>query len=550
MARYGENGYSVQTEGNQLEIVSPSGKHININNIEGLDALNLNSDSATFHGYVRSHWVGNDAQGLWDNLREHPAPHDLNAVGQVASTGSQTTIPRIGTVTHYVDDDNQFIANVTDPRHRLHPGTVFRFIDQRDDGYHIVTVGIGNGLGGSRNVSRSDQLWGQNAYLVGAEAALERNHPNISDADLVAWRHKTNDQLSELTNWRENNKLDLTNGFNQSSGVSPSPPSIHPTYESIDSAIMWSHQRLEELGVSPEKLNAIFPVEGTMDQRQQVEILHNLAEEQGYPNVQRYLQEIDYNLAIQGIVNGHENVVGIIGVRPESLLPTQEIQNEPMDLGADHEIIASYATMDIGEGPIILLTDQGAEQSKLGNLIHSHPIDASTFDLVETKILEGNFEPTMNDVNALRSFIDSAQETQTDISPDRLNALERVANIYENEIQIVSMEAQLEERLNENMLLLEEYEGLTSNPYEKIPAIKPVSITPFDQDRITSLDPEALGEIEIKQQGYMTTTADRINRLAIENDGIEAQNVALSARNDRIGAFRGVGDVGASFSPH
>lgn len=55
-------------------------------------------------------------------------------------------VPGLGPVRQHVDDDRLSIVNTTMPGHFLHPGNVFRSIDQRGDDLYVVTEGYGTGI--------------------------------------------------------------------------------------------------------------------------------------------------------------------------------------------------------------------------------------------------------------------------------------------------------------------------------------------------------------------------------------------------------------------
>ncbi len=308
-----ENGYKIETDGDIASVVFPDGRRVEID-VPLLSELGLDSDGHTFHGYVRVHNVGKqDELTLWRNLREHPAPQDYSKPRDgVVADYSETSIPRIGTVTHFVHDDARVIANVTNEDHILHPGMVLRV----NDGNNIVTFGVGNGLFAERNVPSAGQFWGENAYLIGAEAAQEAARPGMSENEQRELRLRTLTTVKELTTWhKENGKEDFG--------------SDAPAVTDAGSAIVWVQEQLSEAGISQEDLNAVN-VEGT-NSRDQVRALYDLAQIQ--PDIQAYLQNVDYWLAIAETLEGADNAKPIVGTQPEcdplTLDETAGIINDP-----------------------------------------------------------------------------------------------------------------------------------------------------------------------------------------------------------------------------
>jgi hypothetical protein len=96
-------------------------------------------------------------------LLDHPAGtmlSDLSGQGGVQN-GQVTNLPLLGSITTYVDPNNQTLYNVTNPDHTLYPGLVERSVGLGNDGlYHINTYGEGNGIAPGINDNLSGVIFG------------------------------------------------------------------------------------------------------------------------------------------------------------------------------------------------------------------------------------------------------------------------------------------------------------------------------------------------------------------------------------------------------
>lgn len=106
---------------------------------------------------------------LWQNLKEQPAPTWARGDTPV-DTGDITDVAILGPVTHYVNDADRIIVNVTLPGHAFHPGFVILSLD----GDTITTVGAGNGAFPGFNEATSKALWGSSAGNIFLETAVEQ----------------------------------------------------------------------------------------------------------------------------------------------------------------------------------------------------------------------------------------------------------------------------------------------------------------------------------------------------------------------------------------
>lgn len=343
---YSENGYSIEANGDIATITLQNGQKLEIE-IPGLSDLNLDSspESHDFHGYVRTHAVGvHDQQSLWGNLRKHAAPgRDGGAASEPVQDYSETTIPKIGTVSHFVNNDDRVLANITQEGHLLHPGIVVRFIHEDSDGQQqITTVGIGNGLIGERNVNRSDQLWGENAYFIGGITALERDSPNI--ATNIQVQSRILSSTASLTKWYE------ANGQADFSSLNPEnpPPIITSNPSSFDASIQWTYEYLKDSGIPEDRLNNVFSADDTITRRDQVTHLYRLSED--HPELQTYLQNLDYHLAVAEIVQtGEDLVVPIAGTKEYGC--EQPLKHSEIRFGEEPYIMDEYGNTCIDTNP-------------------------------------------------------------------------------------------------------------------------------------------------------------------------------------------------------
>ena len=151
-----------------------------------------------YHIYSDVHSLGsvNDFHGpggLWSNLREYSAPSSiytghLQDSAVPAEQGSTTSIfglgdaPLIagffesGDVTHYFNENDMTILNITNENHGLGRGIVSRTITVRGEEYVLITYGIGNGPMAGPNDLLSNWVWGQNAARIRRETLYEETN--------------------------------------------------------------------------------------------------------------------------------------------------------------------------------------------------------------------------------------------------------------------------------------------------------------------------------------------------------------------------------------
>lgn len=314
------NGYRVDAGSDTLNITTPDGRAVDMQ-IPGLRDMGLDSTTDTAHMYVNDYYLGPkslypDKDVLFKNILERSAPEFVDpGIDDRVSNGSETAIPLIGTVEHWVNSDNYMVANVTvQDEHILDPGVVVRWLDEREDGYHLLSIGVGNGILPSANQQLSAVLWGPNSYLIAQEDIAEEHIPIwVKDDDQA--RHQTNAfRLAQTISgpsgeyvadphWAKSAPLPPGSadyfGFTGQEEV----PAIE---EKPDAALQWAY---EILSADQEELRL------SGDARQDVETLYHAAE--GFPAMRRYLEHIDYQLASNEAAGGAVNVKPVIGQIPD-----------------------------------------------------------------------------------------------------------------------------------------------------------------------------------------------------------------------------------------
>lgn len=317
-----DKGYQIDTSTDTLVITAPDGRVVDMQ-IPGLQDMLLDSSVEAGHAYVNDHYIGpvglhGDKDALFNNLLERSAPQvvDLGVDGRV-SNGSQTQIPVIGTVEHWVDGDDYLVANVTvQDDHILDPGIVVRWLDEREDGYHLMTLGVGNGDLGRENEMASEPFWGLNAYLIAAENVPEQAIPIWQRDDDLAVHETAAFQLAQHFSGKAGHEFVIDPHWTQNV---PTPSAADyfgfdgrddvPSVEgNTDAAMQWAYG---ELVVDQDDLRL------SGEARADVETLYNAA--QGNPAMQSYLQHVDYILA------GDEAEAGVDTVKPVVGFETPDI---------------------------------------------------------------------------------------------------------------------------------------------------------------------------------------------------------------------------------
>jgi hypothetical protein len=155
--------------------------------IPNFNSLGINPQDSSYHFYKETDVVGsknyNDnnyisqSNIIWNNLKEEPFPTFgfRNTETQVFN-GSISSVPILGDVTHYLDDANRIVANVTTEGHLLNPGVVIRYFYEENGKYYIDTFGFGNGLNpGNANENLADFVWENNSQRIFRESMFEDN---------------------------------------------------------------------------------------------------------------------------------------------------------------------------------------------------------------------------------------------------------------------------------------------------------------------------------------------------------------------------------------
>ncbi|MBN8542831.1 MAG: hypothetical protein J0M34_01035 [Alphaproteobacteria bacterium] len=94
--------------------------------------------------------------------------------GTPVTNGGTYSIPLLGDIKTYLPSGGYIVVNVTQPNHLLGPGLVVRELHPvSGDGYHINTIGIGNGPEADLNERLADWLWDDNAHDIGLESLRE-----------------------------------------------------------------------------------------------------------------------------------------------------------------------------------------------------------------------------------------------------------------------------------------------------------------------------------------------------------------------------------------
>lgn len=326
-----DKGYQMDASSDTLVITAPDGRVVDIE-ILGLADMPLDSSIESGHAYVNDHYIGpavahGDKDALFDNVRERAAPQviDLGVDGRVTN-GSHTSIPVIGTVQHWVDGDDYMVANVTvEDKHKLDPGVVVRWLDERDDGYHLMTLGFGNGDYGRENKMASEPFWGLNAGLIAVENIPEQNIPIWSSDNDVAVHQTAAFQLAEHFTGKASSEYAVDPHW----AARVSEPTtadyfgfgerddVPPIEGNTDAAVQWAYG---ELAVENEGLRLSGEI------RADVGILHEAAD--GDTPMQGYLQHVDYRLASDEAAAGVQNVKPVIGQTPD--VPSTLSDDDPL----------------------------------------------------------------------------------------------------------------------------------------------------------------------------------------------------------------------------
>ena len=182
---FSKNGYTIQETSTGLTITPDGGTAISIV-IPDYNSLGIDyADTDTFHRYVTTAKVGDDdwtsSSIVWENLQEEPFPtFGLFDTTTPVTNGSQSEVPGLGTVTHYVDQTNHIVVNVTDDDHLLAPGIVVRYFYEDNGSFYITTIGFGNGDYGGLNQFFSDWVWNENDARIARESLWESEHPTLA----------------------------------------------------------------------------------------------------------------------------------------------------------------------------------------------------------------------------------------------------------------------------------------------------------------------------------------------------------------------------------
>lgn len=175
------NGFTVEETSTGL-ILTPDGEDSIEISIPDFENLGIDFEEGTFHKYVQTHKLMatsaiSDGDIIWENLQEEPFPtFGFFGTDTAVTNGSHSSVPGLGSVTHYVDAANHIVTNVTDDGHTLEPGVVVRFFYESGGDYYITSVGVGNGTLGFLNSGLSDWVWGENAARISRESIYEDNH--------------------------------------------------------------------------------------------------------------------------------------------------------------------------------------------------------------------------------------------------------------------------------------------------------------------------------------------------------------------------------------
>ena len=115
-----------------------------------------------YHGYYNETEIGRatpslSAQIVFQELLHQPAPGPRAA--EPVRSNQHTRIPLLGLVRHMVVPAELLILNITEEDHRLHPGTVARFVFNRGGTLHIGTFGVGMGILPVLNGTAAPEAW-------------------------------------------------------------------------------------------------------------------------------------------------------------------------------------------------------------------------------------------------------------------------------------------------------------------------------------------------------------------------------------------------------
>ena len=166
----GEDHITITLDGMDVDVAIP-----------GIGQIGMGPSRAQPHQYVKNHSIGlvedfQNVDNIYKNLLEDPAPRSgFNWTEDPVINGEVSSIPILGSVTHWRNDDDHVVVNVTNGDHALYPGIVVRLPRIVDDRYVITTIGIGNGDLADVNEQLADVVWYPNAQEIGRETKFEEN---------------------------------------------------------------------------------------------------------------------------------------------------------------------------------------------------------------------------------------------------------------------------------------------------------------------------------------------------------------------------------------
>ena len=328
--------YEIDVSSDTLVITTPDGREVDMQ-ISGLADVPLDSSIDSEHTYINDSYIGPkslypDKEALFKNIRERTAPQFIHfGTDERVTNGSQTSIPVIGTVDHWVDGDDYMAVNVTvQDEHWLDPGVVVRWLDEREDGYHLMTFGLGNGALGELNKISSPLLWHPNAYLIAGEDLKEGYLPFMGNDNEIREHETPAYKLAELFTGKAGGEYVVDPHWAKTAPEPETPADyfgfvgkddVPAIEEQPDAAIQWAYG---ELLATDETLIL------SGDPRTDVESLYEAAGDD--PAMQLYLEHIDYQLAGNEAASGVESVKPVIGQIPDipSTLSADDALLNPM----------------------------------------------------------------------------------------------------------------------------------------------------------------------------------------------------------------------------
>jgi hypothetical protein len=178
-----DNDFTVEQTSTGVTITPTGGSPISVT-IPDFSSMGVDfTDSSTFHEYVQTYEIAptsfiSSQSVIWDQLLREPAPLLLGETPPASpvTDGSTSHVVMLGDVTHYVDDTDDIVTNVTQTDHLLNPGAVVRYLYESDGNYYITTIGFGNGDLGALNDALSGWVWGGNTADIARASIYASAH--------------------------------------------------------------------------------------------------------------------------------------------------------------------------------------------------------------------------------------------------------------------------------------------------------------------------------------------------------------------------------------